>query len=68
MNRHRYHAPGKLTNYEMVLIREHCARLEPRPVRISWQALWQSLSCPVHFTSYADYCAKREQGNNHADD
>jgi hypothetical protein len=66
MNTHRYRAPGRLTNYELTQVRAHCASFNPRPTRISWQALWQSLSCPVHFTSYADFCAKREQGETDA--
>lgn len=58
---HRFRAPGRLTNYEMEIMRETRTHRYVDHQRVRYSYMWESLNDPDHPTSREDWQRKREE-------
>lgn len=58
--RRRFHAPGRLTNYEMEIMREKQIHRYVDGRRVRYSFMWESLSVANHPMSRADWERQQE--------
>lgn len=59
--RPRFVAPGRLTNYEMEIMREKRTHRYVAHRRVRYSFVWESLSDPNHPTSLEDWTRQQEE-------